>query len=48
MLDLREQGLEWAEIAARMGGTAESLRKRLARAGQRVSRDLGLEDIGHE
>ncbi len=32
LLELREQGREWAEIAAEVGGTPEALRKRVARA----------------
>jgi RNA polymerase sigma-70 factor (ECF subfamily) len=42
--DLRIAGFEWSEIAAREGGSAESLRKRLERALDRVSRELGWED----
>jgi RNA polymerase sigma-70 factor (ECF subfamily) len=39
---LRVQGLEWVEVAARLGGTADGRRKQLARALQRVARELGL------
>lgn len=42
LLDLRGQGLEWEEIAARVGGQPEALRKRLARAASLVSQQLGL------
>jgi RNA polymerase sigma-70 factor (ECF subfamily) len=44
LLDLRNQGHDWAEIAAQVGGAAESLRKKLARAIDRVVEELGLED----
>jgi RNA polymerase sigma-70 factor (ECF subfamily) len=41
--DLRAQGLEWADIAIRLGGTAEGRRKQLTRASARVARELRLE-----
>jgi len=45
LADLRGQGCEWAEIAARLGGTAEACRKQLARAIDRVEQQLeGSED----
>ena len=44
LLQLRNQGHDWAEIAARTGGVAESLRKKLARAIDRVAHELGLDD----
>jgi RNA polymerase sigma-70 factor (ECF subfamily) len=45
LADLRGQGCEWAEIAARLGGTAEACRKQLARALDRVEHQLeGGED----
>jgi RNA polymerase sigma factor (sigma-70 family) len=44
LLDCREQGLEWAEIAAELGGQPDTLRVRLARAVARVSRELGLDE----
>jgi RNA polymerase sigma-70 factor (ECF subfamily) len=44
LLDLKNQGHEWAAIAARVGGNAESLRKKLARAIDRVVDELGLDD----
>jgi RNA polymerase sigma-70 factor (ECF subfamily) len=40
LLDERAAGREWAEIAATHGGTSEALRKRLARAVERVERQL--------
>jgi RNA polymerase sigma-70 factor (ECF subfamily) len=42
--ELRSQGLAWAEIAARLGGTAQSRRMQLARAVARVARQLGLDE----
>lgn len=42
--DLRGQGREWAEVAARMGGTPEGRRKQLARAIERVADELGLDE----
>ena len=44
LLDLKNQGHDWATIAARVGGNAESLRKKLARAIDRVVNELGLDD----
>ena len=44
LLDRREQGLEWAEIAMELGGQPDALRVRLARAVARVTRELGLDE----
>jgi RNA polymerase sigma-70 factor (ECF subfamily) len=44
LVELRNQGLDWAAIAARLGGSAEALRKRLARATERVAKELGLDE----
>jgi RNA polymerase sigma-70 factor (ECF subfamily) len=44
LLELRNQGHDWAEIAAQVGGHAETLRKKLGRAIDRVVEELGLED----
>jgi RNA polymerase sigma-70 factor (ECF subfamily) len=43
LADLRAQGRDWAEIAQCMGGTPQARRMQLARAADRVARDLGLE-----
>lgn len=40
---MRQQGLEWAAIAAELGGSPEALRKHFTRALDRVARRLGLE-----
>jgi RNA polymerase sigma-70 factor (ECF subfamily) len=43
LADLRAQGRAWAEIAQYMGGTPQARRVQLARAADRVARELGLE-----
>lgn len=48
LLELRDQGLEWAAIATAIGGRAEALRKKLARAVQRVAQELGLDEVPDE
>ena len=40
--DLRAAGSGWTQIASELGGTAESLRKRMARALDRVTVELNL------
>jgi RNA polymerase sigma-70 factor (ECF subfamily) len=42
LADLRALGYDWAEIAAQVGGTPQARRKQLARATDRVARQLGL------
>jgi RNA polymerase sigma-70 factor (ECF subfamily) len=44
LADQRAAGRPWAEIAAAHGGSAEALRKKLERALDRVSQELGLEE----
>jgi RNA polymerase sigma-70 factor (ECF subfamily) len=44
LLELRDQGLDWATIGAQLGTSAEALRKRLARATDRVAHELGLDE----
>jgi RNA polymerase sigma-70 factor (ECF subfamily) len=44
ILDCREQGGEWAQIAAELGSSPEAIRKRLARAVDRVAHELGLDE----
>src|SRR5262249_12530961 len=44
LLEMRNQGYDWAAIASELGGTAEALRRRLSRALDRVSQELGLDD----
>jgi RNA polymerase sigma-70 factor (ECF subfamily) len=43
LADLRGEGLAWGDIATRMGGTAQGRRMQLARAVERVARQLGLD-----
>lgn len=45
LADLRVQGQSWDQIAASRGGSADALRKRLARAVERIARDLGLDEF---
>jgi DNA-directed RNA polymerase specialized sigma24 family protein len=47
LADQRAQRREWSEIAAEVGGSAGALRKQLARALDRVSNQLGLEEYHH-
>ena len=44
LVALRDEGLDWDAIAAKLGGTSAVLRKRLSRALDRVARELGLDD----
>jgi RNA polymerase sigma-70 factor (ECF subfamily) len=48
LADLRGQGLAWADVAARLGGTPQARRMQLARAVDRVTRELGLDEDDHE
>jgi RNA polymerase sigma factor (sigma-70 family) len=43
LLERREQGREWTEIAAELGSSPDAVRKRLARAIDRVAHELGLD-----
>jgi RNA polymerase sigma factor (sigma-70 family) len=47
LVDRRVQCQEWSEIAAELGGNPETLRKKLARALDRVARHLGLDELQH-
>jgi RNA polymerase sigma factor (sigma-70 family) len=44
ILELRNQGYDWAAVAAELGGGAEALRRKLSRALDRVTAQLGLDD----
>jgi RNA polymerase sigma factor (sigma-70 family) len=44
LAELRGEGMAWGDIAARLGGTAQARRMQLARAVERVARELGLDD----
>jgi RNA polymerase sigma factor (sigma-70 family) len=48
LLDLRQQGREWAEIARELGGSPDALRMQLGRAVDRVARELGLAEVDDE
>ena len=47
LADRRAERQEWTAIAAEVGGSPEALRKQLARALDRVSQQLGLEEWRH-
>jgi RNA polymerase sigma-70 factor (ECF subfamily) len=44
LVEQRNQGYNWAEIAATVGGNADALRIKLARAVKRVSGELGMDE----
>jgi RNA polymerase sigma factor (sigma-70 family) len=48
LADQRGLGKEWSEIAAEVGGQPDALRKKLDRAVNRISRELGLDEPDHE
>lgn len=48
LADWRAQGREWSDIARERGDSPEALRKRLARALDRVSAELGLGEASDE
>lgn len=43
LVDLRNDGKSWDEIAVELGGTAQARRMQLARAMERVTESLGME-----
>jgi RNA polymerase sigma factor (sigma-70 family) len=45
ILDFREQGGQWAQIATELGSSPEALRKRFVRAVDRVALELGLDEF---
>lgn len=45
LLQLRDAGHEWSEIAEMLGGTPEALRKKLTRALERAAEFLGRDDF---
>lgn len=45
LVDLRGAGLEWPEIAAQLGANPDALRKKLTRAVDRVTLQLGLSEF---
>jgi RNA polymerase sigma factor (sigma-70 family) len=48
LAEQRALGRSWAQIAAGEAGSPEALRKKLARAIDRISQELGLNDFTHE
>lgn len=48
LVELRQEGLDWNQIALRLQGSPEALRKQLARAVDRVAHEIGLDDWRHE
>jgi RNA polymerase sigma-70 factor (ECF subfamily) len=48
LVELRNQGRDWAAIAAEVGGNPEALRKKLARGLARVAEELGLDEDSPE
>jgi RNA polymerase sigma-70 factor (ECF subfamily) len=48
LADLRAEGCEWTEVAARIGGTPQARRMQLARAVRRVERQLEGCEAAHE
>ena len=48
LADRRGQGLGWAEIAQELGGSPDGRRMQLTRALDRVTRELGLDEVGDE
>jgi RNA polymerase sigma-70 factor (ECF subfamily) len=46
LVELRNQGKDWAAIALEVGGNAATLRQKLHRALARLTRELGLEEGG--
>ena len=45
LAEQRAQGRDWAEIAKEFGSTPEALRKKLSRALDRVTKQLGLDSV---
>jgi RNA polymerase sigma-70 factor (ECF subfamily) len=48
LADQRTMGQDWSAIAADLGESPEALRKQLARAIDRVARQLGIDEVGDE
>ena len=48
LADMRGLGREWADIAAQVGGSPDARRKQLSRAVDRVSRELGLDQLDED
>ncbi len=48
LVELRNDGVEWDEIAQRVEGKPEALRKKLGRALDRVAQELGIDEAADE
>jgi RNA polymerase sigma-70 factor (ECF subfamily) len=48
LLEMRQEGRGWADIAQELGTRPEALRMQLTRAVDRVTRELGLDEVSHE
>ena len=48
LVELRGEGQDWATISLRLNESPAVLRKRLSRALDRVSRELGLDELGED
>ncbi|TWU30445.1 RNA polymerase sigma factor [Bythopirellula polymerisocia] len=44
LVDMRQQGHDWASVANEIGGSPDALRMKLTRAIDRVAQELGIED----
>jgi hypothetical protein len=44
IVDWRQEGLRWEEIAGRLGGSPDPVRRKLTRALDRVAAELELDD----
>jgi RNA polymerase sigma factor (sigma-70 family) len=47
LVEMRRQGRDWADIAAELGSSPVLLRKKLSRARERVTQQLGLSEYTH-
>jgi RNA polymerase sigma-70 factor (ECF subfamily) len=48
LAEMRNEGRDWAEIAAQLGASPEALRKRLARAVEMIAEQLGIDDLSDQ
>jgi RNA polymerase sigma factor (sigma-70 family) len=44
LVEMRQQGADWAAVAGQLGGSPDALRMKLSRAIDRVARELGVDD----
>ena len=48
LVEMRNDGVEWEDIAQRLEGKPEALRKKLGRALDRVAQELGIDEAADE